>query len=184
MLCATKLKQVLVEGSVIVPCNDLMDELELRENRGNGMTVTVVGDSSLIAIRMSKDSRRIGLLKNVRGRNVVCDYLLFGKVNSAWHAIFVELKTTETHDRHPNRQLRWSLPILDYVRQTCELVFEHDIVKPKVHYAILFKKGNERLEKRSLKESNHRFQVEEWKGISIRRFLGERVRFRDMVDGD
>lgn len=79
MLCATQLKQVLVEDSVIVPCNDLRDELELRENRGNGMTVSVVGDSSMVAIRMSKDSRRIGLLKNVRGRNVVCDYLLFGE---------------------------------------------------------------------------------------------------------
>ena len=138
MLCATKLKEVLIESAVVVPCNDLRDELALREGGGKGMTVNVVGDSSMVAIRMSTDSRRIGLLKDVRGRNRICDYLLFAKVNRTWHAIFVELKKTETDYQHPNEQLRWSLPILDYVRQTCELVFERDIVRPKVHYAILF----------------------------------------------
>ena len=185
MLSATKLKEVLVESAVIVPRNDLGDELELREDHGNGMTVSVVGGSSMVAIRMSTSSRRIGLLKNVGGRwNLVCDYLVFGKFNSTWHAIFVELKTTETHDKRANRQLRWSLPILEYVRQTCELVFEYDIEKPKVHYAILFKRGNERLDKQSLRESDRRFEVEDWKGIRIRRFIGKRVRFRDMIDGD
>lgn len=184
MLCTTKLKQVLVESAVVVPCDDSGDELELREERGEGMSVYVVGGSSMVAIRMSTGSRRIGLLKKVRGRNLVCDYLLFGKVNSTWHAIFVELKTTESYDEHPNRQLRWSLPILEYLRQTCELVFEHDIPRPKVHYAILFKTGNDRLDKRSLRESSHRFIVQEWKGLKIRRFIGERVRFRDMIDGD
>lgn len=184
MLCANKLRRVIVDERVIVPRNDFKDELELREDRGEGMTVDIVGGSSMVAIRMSEASRRIGLLKNVKGRNMVCDYLLFGKVNSTWHAIFVELKTTESYDERPNRQLRWSLPILEYIRQTCELVFEHDIVKPEVHYAILFKAGNERLDKRSLRESSRRFEVQEWKGIRIRRFLGKRVRFRDMVDVD
>ena len=183
MLCATKLKQVLVESAVIVPCNDLGDEIELRESRGEGMTVDVVGNSSMIAIRMSTSSRRIGLLQDGPRRwNLVCDYLLLGRVNSTWHAIFVELKTTETDDEHPKNQLRWSFPILDYIRQTCELVFEHDIIKPRVHYAILFKKGNKNLDKRTLRESSRRFKVDEWKGISIRRFIGKRVRFRDMID--
>ena len=182
MLCATKLKEVLIESAIVVPCNSLRDELELRG--GAGMIVSVVGGSSLVAIRMSTESRRIGLLKKVGGRNLVCDYLLFGKVNSIWHAIFVELKKTETYDNRPNKQLRWSLPILDYVRQTCELVLELDIVRPKVHYAVLFEAGNKRLDKQSVKESNHRFEVHEWKGISIRRFIGQRVRFRDMIDDD
>ena len=182
MLCATKLKEVLIGSAVVVPCNSLKDEVELRG--GGGMIVNVVGDSSMVAIRMSTDSRRIGLLKDVRGRNRICDYLLFAKVNCTWHAIFVELKKTETDYQHPNEQLRWSLPILDYVRQTCELVFERDIVRPKVHYAILFQIGNKRLDKQFVKESNHRFEVEEWKGINIRRFIGQRVRIRDMIDDD
>lgn len=184
MLCATKLKEVLFESAVVVPCNDFRDELVLCEGGGNGMTVNVVGDSSMVAIRLSTDSRRMGILQNIHGRNFVCDYLLFGKVNSAWHAIFVELKKTESNEEHPNKQLRWSLPILDYVRQTCELVFEREIMRPKVHYAILFQRGSRRLDKQSVKESKHRFEVREWKGISIRRFIGQRVRFRDMIDDD
>lgn len=122
MLCANKRRRLIAEERVIVPRNDFRDELEHREVLGEGMTVDIVGGSSMLTIRMSEASRRIGLLKNVKGRNMVCDHLLFGKVTSTWYAIFVELRTTESHEECPNRQLRWSLPILEYVRQRCELV--------------------------------------------------------------
>lgn len=185
MLCASKLKRVLVGDAIVVPSVDRGDEFVLREvDAGRTiMAVTVVGDSAeLIGIRMSTDSRRIGLLRNVRGKwNLIFDYILFGMVGSTWHAVLVEMKKTATESTHPREQLRWSLPVLDYIRQTCELEFEQAIIRPKVSYAILSEKLHERVDKRIIRGAYVPFDPESWKGITIRSFVGTRVRFRDLI---
>lgn len=147
------------------------------------MAVTVVGDSTeLVGVRMSTDSRRIGLLRNVRGKwNLICDYMLFGMVDSTWYAVLVEMKKTATHSSRPREQLRWSLPVLDYIRQTCELEFECAIVRPKVSYAILSEQLHQHFDKRIIRGTYSPFEPESWKGISIRSFVGHRIQFRDLI---
>lgn len=185
MLCASKLKRVLVGDSVVVPSLERRGELVLQEvdARRTVMAVTIVGDSTdLVGIRMSTDSRRIGLLRDVRGKwNLICDYMLFGMVDSTWHAVLVEMKKTATYNSRPREQLRWSLPVLDYIRQTCELEFEHAIIRPKVSYAILFEQLHQRIDKGTVLGTYPPFEPETWKGISIRTFVGDRFRFRDLV---
>ena len=66
MLCASRLVESLIGSAVMVPRNDLRDELEVRQGRGESMTINFVGDSSMVAFRTSPASRRIGLLGNVR----------------------------------------------------------------------------------------------------------------------
>lgn len=182
MLSATQLKRVLVDDVIIVPQDDAKHELVLREVDAE-MTVTVVGDSTdMVAVRMSTDSRRIGLLKEGRGKwNLICDYILFGRVDSTWHAVLVELKKTFRYDSHPKEQLRWSLPVLHYIRQTCELEFEKSITMPQVSYAILVEKLHQYIDKQPMSGAHSPLPVEKWKGISIRNLIGHRFEFRDLI---
>lgn len=185
MLSATELKRVLVDDAIIVPQDDAKHELVLREVDAE-MTVTVVGDSiEMVAIRMSTDSRRIGLLKERRGKwNLVCDYILFGRVDSTWHAVLIELKKTFRHDIRPREQLRWSLPVLHYIRQTCELEFEEVITTPRVSYVILVEKWHQYFSKEPLRGAQNPLPIEEWKGIRIRNLIGHRFDFRDLIGSD
>ena len=188
MICAAKLKRVLSNDAVIVPWDDGKGELVLQEGKGKEvvMSVTVVGDSTeMIAIPMSTASRRIGLLRDVSGKwNLSCDYSLLGKVDAIWYAVFVELKKTFRPDSRPKEQLRWSLPILDYIRQTCELELRRPIIRPRVNYVLLFEQLHPLIDKQPTKGLHRPMDPEEWRGIIIRKFIGSRFRFRDLVGSD
>ena len=94
------------------------------------------------------------------------------------HAVFVELKKTQTEEEKPREQLRRSLPLLEYLRSVWEIesettLNEHEV---SIHYSILFERISPKLAKQSVKVTPaQRVHQEEYKGITIRTFVGASV---------
>lgn len=93
-------------------------------------------------------------------------------------------KKTQTEEKKPKEQLRRSLPLLNYLRSVWEIESGVPLDKPgmSVHYWILFEQIKSNLPKQSVKaDPARRTGVEEYNGITIRTFIGTRVRFADLV---
>ena len=180
----TMLKDVLIEGTVITPADGSGNRLVLREDQAD-MAVTVAdGSTEMVALRLKAGACRIGLLGERGPWNVSCDYILFGYIDSHWYAIFVELKKTARRDSHGYEQLRWSLPVLEYILQICELKFGCAMDRPRVSYVLLAEEEHERLDKQLIKTPDLQFQTVEWQGITIREIIGHRFQLRDLVESD
>lgn len=148
--------------------------------------VTDAQEVDLVAIRMKTGSGQLNLLKREqkgKGKwNLVCDYILFGNVDGVWHVVLIEMKKTVGHHLHGKEQLRRSLPVVDYLRQTCELEFEESIASPKISYALLYHQVSPRLDKGLMKSPTGLFKRGEWKSIIIKKYKQHRLRFRDLVE--
>ena len=178
------LDHVLVKGAVVSPVDGSGHPLVLREDQAD-MAVTVTdGSTEMVAIRLQSGKCRIGLLGERGPWNVSCDYILFGRIDSQWHAIFVELKKTARRDAHGYEQLRWSLPVLEYILQVCELNFGKVIDRPMVSYVLVAEGEHERFDKQLVKTPDLQFQTVEWRGITIRELIGHRFRLQDLVECD
>ena len=184
MNLSNMLDHILVKGTVVLPVAGSGNRLVLREDQAD-MAVTVTdGSTEMVAIRLKSGACRIGLLGKRGPWNVSCDYILFGRIDSKWHAIFVELKKTARRDAHGYEQLRWSLPVLEYILQICELKFERILDRPTVSYVLLAEGEHERLDKQLVKTPHPQSRTVPWRGIKIRELIGHRFRLQDLVESD
>lgn len=180
----TMLENILVKDAVIAPVDGSGNRLVLREDQAD-MAVTVTdGSTEMVAIRLEPGACRIGLLGELGPWNVSCDYILFGNIDSKWHAIFVELKKTARRDSRGYKQLRWSTPVLEYILQICELNSRQVIDRPRVNYVLIAEGEHERFDKQLVKTPHVQFQTVKWQGIKIREFIGHRFRLQDLVEND
>lgn len=176
------LKDILLEGVVTSPIDRGKNQLELREDPAD-MAVTVVdGPTEMVAIRLKSGACRIGLLAEHGPWNLSCDYILFGTIDSNWHAILVELKKKTGRDDHGYKQLKWSRPVLEYIMQICELNCGHTIARPIVSYALLAEGVSKRLDKQRAKTHHPKSRTVTFQGIKIRELIGNRFRLRDLVE--
>lgn len=94
------------------------------------------------------------------------------------HAVFVELKKTQTEEEKPREQLRRSLPLLEYLRSLWEIeseipLGEHGL---SIHYSILFERASPRLAKQTVRaDPTLPVSEEEYKGLTVRTFVGTSV---------
>lgn len=179
-----RLKCIITEDALLSVSDGEESTLVLCEENVMKVHVTDAHQTDLVAIRMKSGSSRLNLLKpEQKGRwNLVCDYILFGYVGGIGHVVLIEMKKKVGPDRHWKEQLRWSLPVVDYLRQICELKFEESIASPKISYALLYKEVNSRLDKGLMKSATGLLKREEWKSIIIKTYKQHRLRFRDLVE--
>ena len=173
----------ILKPEVVVRATD-HDGIELREKKREvDMRVKVVGlPVGFIAIRIEK----MGHASKISDGSwkQICDYLLVVESGDQTHAVFVELKKTQTEEEKPREQLRRSLPLLEYLRSVWEIesgtVFNENGVS--IHYSILFERTSPRLAKQSVRAAPTRsVSEEEYKGITIRTFVGTSVPFSTLT---
>lgn len=182
MPLAAGLSDILDPG-VVVQATEV-DSIVLQE-RPADMRVEVLGlPAAFIAIR----TERIGHVSRINDGSWkrICDYLLVTESGDRIHAVFVELKKTQTEEEKPRGQVRRSLPLLQYLRSMWEIesetpLGEHGIA---VHYSILFERTSPRLAKQAVRSDPTRpVREEEYKGLTIRTFVGTSVAFATLTGG-
>lgn len=176
MPMAVGLRNIL-EPRVVVQATD-PHSVELREKKRDvNMRVKVFGlPAAFIAIR----TERIGHASKVNDGSwkQICDYLLVTESGDRTHAVFVELKKTQTEEEKPREQLRRSLPLLAYLRSLWEIESETQLGEQGVlmHYSILFERASTRLAKQPVRADPTRpASEEEYKGLTIKTFIGTSV---------
>ena len=151
-----------------------------RSNGGNvhlvdeesGMQVELLTPVPVVAIRLGRGyvSHAPGLRKN-KGLESICDYLLVVELNGNTHAVLVELK--KTWEPKARKQLRRSLPLLEYLRSACEVEHEirYDGTRISTGYLIICEKG--RFDKQPPKASPAAaVRSENYRNIRISTYVG------------
>ena len=112
-----------------------------------------------------------------------CDYLVVIDRGGTCRATFIELKKTLDETSKPLEQLRRSLPFLEYLRSLCCIHFD-DAAPPdvEVRYAVIGKRGQQRLDKQAVKARPGRpVWTKPHRGITVSAFLGPTVPLTALV---
>ena len=130
----------ILEPDVVSPVAE-DNSIELREPPAD-MRVKITGlPGTSIVIR----TERVGHASKISDGSwkQICDYLLVVELGDRTHAVFFELKKTQTQEKKPKEQLRRSLPLLNYLRSVWEIESGAPLDKPgmSVHYWILFNRS-------------------------------------------
>ena len=105
-------------------CKRTGDTVELFEKNSNvDMTLRIEEIPESVVIISPEDAKKWELFYGNKPKNWMkrCDYLLVGKTDGRYFAIFVELKRTllekddPKHEENGYAQLRWSQPLFDYL---------------------------------------------------------------------
>lgn len=179
-----RLKCIITEDAILSASDGEESTLVLCEENVMEVHVTDAHQADLVAIRMKPSSSRLNLLKpEQKGKwNLVCDYILFGCVDGVGHVVLIEMKKTLKPDQHWKEQLRWSLPVVDYLRQVCELEFKESITSPRISYALLYDQVSPRLDKGLMRPATGSLEREKWKSIIIKKHKGHKLRFCHLVE--
>ena len=150
------------------------------KDENSGMEVVVWGvPDPFTTIFMSKVDHLSALKDGTLKR--ICDHLLVAKIGETHHAIFVELKRTLSGNERPKDQLRRSYPVLEYLLAVCIVESGETIPRPSMNYVLIGEKSGQ-LDKQSVKPpSSQKIGEETYQGITIKKFLGPRVAFADLV---
>lgn len=173
----------IVNPDVVLPLTG-NDGIELQETaREVDMRVRIVGlPTVFIAIRLESGD----YLPNISNGSwrQICDYLIVVESGDRTHAVFVELKKTQSKKERPREQLRRSLPLLEYLRSMWEIESGSTLDERRlsVHYSILFEQTSPKLAKQSVNvKPTTRMLPEEYKGITIRTFVGTPVPLATLI---
>ena len=105
-------------------CKRTGDTIELFEKNSDvDMTLRIEGLPESVVIISPEDAKKWELFCGNKPKNWMkrCDYLLIGKADGRYFAIFVELKKAlrdendPKHEENGYAQLRWSQPLLHYL---------------------------------------------------------------------
>ena len=138
--------------------------------------------SSLIAINL-RQADHLSMLKDGEWRRI-CDYLLITASEGKLFACFVELKKTLTEKLAYREQLRRSLPMLKYLRSVCAIQYGDQRFGPEcaVTYNVIASRQGVRIDKQRVRTDPSRWpEVDAYKGMEIRRFVGSRIPVRKLL---
>ena len=82
--------------------------------------------ASFLAIKMEAQWSQLKKDKKGQDWNKICDYLLIYQEKDKHHAMFVELKESLSKKEKSKKQLKRSLPVLDYLRSVCKIESKAD----------------------------------------------------------
>ena len=138
------LKCAISEGPQIVELKDKQSKMKI--------AIREV-PASLLAIKM--EGQWSQLLEEKGDWNRICDYLLIYQAEDKHHAIFIELKTSLVDKEFGKKQLKRSLPVLDYLRSVCRIesgVEEQEKIL-SVKYVLIAEneKSSDRLDKQRIR---------------------------------
>lgn len=172
--------QAVIESKVLVKSFEA-GKIVLRE-REAGMSVEVnSGGTRVAAFNIGKIGHLSGI-RGGRGLDRVCDYFLVASVQGTCRAVLIELKKTLGSSNRFREQLRKSLPIVKYLVSIVEVEYEQDITELEISYVSIFEKLNCRFDKQHLRVHEPSLnKSEDWKSIKIKKFLGSRLYFDDLI---
>lgn len=157
------LKYVISGGHRIIKLKDKQSK----------MKVAIMGvPDSLLAIKM--EGQWSQFLEEKGDWNRICDYLLIYQAEDKYHAMFIELKTSLVDKEFGKKQLKRSLPILDYLCSVCKIEsgVEEKILSVKYVLISENEKSSDRLDKQSVRVNPSEPIEERYKGIPVRIFIG------------
>ena len=173
--------RAILDPDVVVQATEA-DSVELRDRR-SGMKVRIFGLPARFTVVHVEGIGHMGKLRD-RGSEHdghlrrICDYLLVVESGDDTRVVFVELKETWSNGEKPRDQLRRSLPLLKYIRSVCEVEYgeTQDARRISIHYSIVFEKSSRKFNMQSVSaDPAQRTREEEYKGITIRTFVGTSV---------
>lgn len=172
-------------GTVIEPAvlvEDCVDGRIMLDESQALMSVEVTsGQIRLAALDMNKIGH-LSALREHRGLRRVCDYLLVSSIGGTCHAVLIELKKTLRPGDDYRDQLRRSLPIVKYLVSVVEVEYEQWFGGLEVSYVSIFERISDRFDKHHVRVPEHGLiESEVWKSIQIKKFLGSRLHFEDLV---
>ena len=144
--------------------------IELKDKQSK-MKIAIMGVSaSFLAIQTKGQWSQF--LKEKGDWNRCCDYLLIYQEGDKYHAMFIELKRSLAEKEFGKKQLRRSLPILDYLRSVCKIEsgVEEEILSVK--YILIAEKSSDRLDKQPVKVKPSETTEERYDGLPIRILVG------------
>ncbi len=174
----------VLEEKVLGIAPNTSNEITLQEKNKHqpDMKVVLSGiPAPVTTIRMSKKFGHLSVLKGGDWTKI-CDYLLIAQIAETHCAIFIELKRTLAGEDHPKEQLRRSRPLLEYLLAVCRIESREKIPMPSMSYILIADKINKRFDKQPVKKTpSGKIGEESYKEINIKKFLGPRVAFADLV---
>lgn len=180
-MLSTQLKSILTDKALVSLKSD-SNNMILEEKNVMEVEVTQM-PSDITAVRMNI----VGHLPGVKDGNLkrICDYLLVSKYKGMDHVVFIELKETLKGDKKGMDQLRRSLPILECLYSMCQI--HYDVMTNrsalKVRYFLIGMKNDPRIDKQRVRPQIG-VEKENYKDIEVHTFLGERVRFDLLLNGE
>ena len=172
--------QAVVKSSALIQASE-DGKIMLREPQAR-MSVEVASGRTRVAVL---NMNRIGHLSAIyehRGLKRICDYFLVASIHGICHAVLIELKKTLGSSDNFREQLRRSLPVVKYLVSVVEVEYEQDITKLEVTYASIFERLSHRFDKQHLRVPRQgMIEIDSWKSIKIKKFLGSRLYFEDLI---
>ena len=183
-MLSTQLNEIIADKALVSSKTDR--EMILEEK--NVMKVAVTQMPSDVTV---VDMDRVGHLPGVKDGELkqICDYLLVCECKDTDHAIFVELKKTLKENKkgmEGMEQLRRSLPILKYLHSACQIHYyeaKTNRPTPAVRYFLIGTKNSSRIDKQRVRPQLG-VEKEKYEDIEVHTFLGERIRFDLLLNGE
>lgn len=179
---AEAVAECIEPGWLVKPASGVLYLVEKLKKRANMRFEVSELPASITAIHVEKVGHLPGARKGHLTR--ICDYLLVARIGGQSHAVFIEMKTTLTHEEHPREQLVRSLPILEYLQSMCRVEhgFSDSASRAAAHFWIVGEKYSERFDKQPVR-ANPRRRVDRvsHKGVDIAMFVGPRMPFAGLA---
>lgn len=169
------LQQIVADKALV--SSNYTGQITLREP---GVMEVEVSNFPADAIAIRPD--KLGSLSGLRNGDwkKACDFMLVCNTNGQDIAIFVELKKT-LKDTSGMEQLRWSLPLLDYLYSIYQVNLTRKLKsKFNIRYWLIAQKNTLRLDKQPVRP--RLVSKYEHKDIEVNTCLKNRVCFNEMRD--
>lgn len=161
------LRYAISEGYRIV-------ELEEKDKQSEMKIAIREVPAPFLAIQMTGHLSQLKSGKKGQDWNKICDYLLIYQEEDKHHAIFIELKESLNKDKKEfgKKQLRRSLPVLDYLCSVCKIESGVEEKILPVKYVLIAEKSSDRLDKQRIKVNPSETSEEEDDEIPVRILIG------------
>ena len=147
-------------------------ELEEKDKQSEMRIAIREVPASFLAIQMTGHLSQLKRGKKGQDWNRICDYLLIYQEEDKHHAIFIELKKSLTDKESSKKQLRRSLPILDYLRSVCKIESGVEEKILSVKYVLIAEKSSDRLDKQRIKMNPSEIIEGSYDGIPVGILIG------------
>ena len=124
--------------------------------------------ASFLAIKMEAQWSQLKKGKKGQDWNKICDYLLIYQEKDKHHAIFIELKKSLDKKELGKKQLKRSLPVLDYLCSVCKIESGIEEKILSVKYVLIAEKSSDKLDKQPIKVNPSEIIEESYDGIPVR----------------
>ena len=168
MALITYMQKIIDDGCLRCAISEGPRIVELEEKDKQSKMKVAIREvpASFLAIQMTGQWSQ--LLEERGDWNKICDYLLIYQEGDKHHAIFIELKKSLDKKELGKKQLKRSLPVLDYLRSVCKIESGVEEKILSVKYVLIAEKSSDKLDKQPVKVKPSETIEESYDGILVR----------------